>query len=80
MHYVYLIRSIEYPGQTYIGLTNNLEARLDKHNSGGSPHTSKYRPWKLITYIAFSDRKQASDFELYLKSGSGRAFAKNRLW
>ena len=75
-----MLRSIKFPEQTYIGLTEDLKLRIEKHNSGGSPHTSKYRPWNLITHIAFSDRKQASDFELYLKSGSGRAFAKNRLW
>ncbi len=80
MHYVYLIRSINYPDQKYIGLTDNLNARLKKHNEGGSPHTAKYKPWKLQTYLAFSTRKQASSFEEYLKSGSGRAFAKNRLW
>jgi putative endonuclease len=80
VHYVYLIRSINYPDQKYIGLTDNLNARLKKHNEGGSPHTAKYKPWKLQTYLAFSTRQQASSFEEYLKSGSGRAFAKNRLW
>ncbi|VGO17499.1 hypothetical protein PDESU_06095 [Pontiella desulfatans] len=44
MHYVYLIRSIANPGQTYIGLTDDLKSRLNKHNEGGSPHTSKYKP------------------------------------
>ncbi len=43
------------------------------------PHTSKFRPWRLKTYIAFNDVKQAFAFEKYLKSGSGRAFAKKRL-
>jgi putative endonuclease len=31
------------------------------------------------TYIAFMDEKKAFEFEKYLKSGSGRAFAKKRL-
>jgi putative endonuclease len=44
------------------------------------PHTSKYAPWKLVTYVAFSDRQKAEAFEHYLKSGSGHAFAKKRLW
>jgi predicted GIY-YIG superfamily endonuclease len=43
------------------------------------PHTSKYAPWRLKTYIAFSDALQALQFEKYLKSASGRAFAKKRL-
>jgi predicted GIY-YIG superfamily endonuclease len=80
MHYVYLLRSESHPQESYIGLTSDLKARLQKHNEGGSPHTSKFRPWKLVTYLAFSTRQQASDFETYLKSGSGRAFAGKRLW
>jgi predicted GIY-YIG superfamily endonuclease len=52
---------------------------LVKHNVGEVPHTSKYRPWRLKTYIAFSDETRAIAFEKYLKSGSGRAFAKKRL-
>jgi len=80
LHYVYLIRSTSYHDQTYIGLTSDLKVRLKKHNEGGSPHTRKYKPWKLVTYMAFSTREQAAAFEQYLKSGSGRAFAKRRLW
>ena len=80
MHYVYLLRSESSAEQTYIGLTDDLKSRLAKHNEGGSPHTAKYRPWKLVTYLAFSSREQASAFERYLKSGSGRAFSQKRLW
>jgi putative endonuclease len=77
---VYLLRSINRSDQTYIGLTEDLKARIKKHNQGGSPHTSRYKPWRLVTYLAFSTQAQASEFETYLKSGSGRAFAKKRLW
>lgn len=80
MHFVYLLRSEIYPGQTYIGLTANVQARLRKHNEGGCVHTSKYKPWKLVTYLAFTTREQAAEFEAYLKTGSGRAFAKKHLW
>jgi putative endonuclease len=55
-----------------------VPARLVKHNAGEVSHTSKYGPWRK-TYVAFSDEKQAFEFEKYLKSGSGRAFAKKRL-
>ncbi len=68
------------PDQTYIGLTSDLKQRMAKHNEGGCPHTKKYKPWFLQTYLAFSTRQQAAAFELYLKSGSGRAFAHKRLW
>jgi predicted GIY-YIG superfamily endonuclease len=52
---------------------------LAKHNAGEVPHTSKYKPWQLKTYVAFSDEERAFAFEKYLKSPSGRAFAKKRL-
>jgi putative endonuclease len=63
----------------YVGITDDLRARLIKHNSGEVPHTSKFGPWKIRTYVAFSDAALAIAFEKYLKSGSGRAFAKKRL-
>lgn len=80
MHYVYLLQSEAVLDQRYIGVTSNLKQRVKDHNSGNSPHTSKYAPWKLISYLAFSDEQKARNFERYLKSGSGHAFAKKRLW
>ncbi len=80
LYYVYLLASVGDSPRRYIGVTSDLRARLIEHNSGKSPHTSKYRPWKIETYIAFSTRSQAEAFETYLKSGSGHAFARKRLW
>ena len=80
MHYEYLKKCSSHPDQTYIGITSDLKGRLKAHNEGRSPHTSKYKPWRLITYLAFSDKSTAADFEQYLKSGSGHAFANKRLW
>jgi putative endonuclease len=79
MKYVYILQSIDFPNQAYVGLADDLRKRLIAHNAGRSPHTSKYRPWRLITYVAFSDESKAVAFERYLKSGSGQAFAKKRL-
>jgi putative endonuclease len=75
-----MLQSEAFPGQRYIGVTSSLEQRLAEHNAGKSPHTSKFAPWELVTYVAFSDRQKAEIFERYLKSGSGHAFAKKRLW
>ena len=80
MYYVYLLRSIPNPEQTYIGYTEDLKTRLQAHNNGQSPHTSKYKPWDLITYLSFNDKSRAFSFEKYLKSHSGKAFANKRLW
>jgi len=79
MKYVYLLESIKFPDETYVGLTGNLRARLAAHNSGHAKHTSKFKPWRLVTYLGFSDPEKAVAFERYLKSSSGRAFAKKRL-
>jgi putative endonuclease len=78
MYYVYLLKSFSYPEQTYTGYTENLRNRLDDHNSGRSPHTSKFTPWKLVCYHAFESKQKALEFEKYLKSGSGKAFANKR--
>jgi putative endonuclease len=75
MKYFYHICSIKDPKGRYIGLTADLKARLAKHNSGGSPHTSSHRPWEHVTFIRFEDDAKATAFETCLKSGSGRAFA-----
>ena len=80
MHYVYLIESLARPEQRYVGMTCDLKARLLEHNAGKSPHTSKFKPWRIMTYVAFSELKKATAFEAYLKSGSGHAFARKRLW
>jgi len=80
VYYVYLIESTQTPTHRYVGLTLDLKKRLTDHNAGKSAHTAKFKPWRLITYVAFSDRTKAESFERYLKSGSGHAFAKHRLW
>jgi putative endonuclease len=80
MHYVYLLNSISNPSQRYIGFTADLKARFKSHNAGKSTHTAKYRPWKLVTYAAFTNERAAREFEYYLKTGSGKAFAAKRLW
>jgi len=79
MLYVYILQSIAFPEHFYVGITHDLRARLRKHNAGEVTHSAKYAPWRLNTYIAFSDHKRAVEFEKYRKSASGRAFAKKRL-
>ena len=77
--YVYILQTQANPPHFYTGFTENLDSRFAHHNSGGDPHTAQYRPWRIKTAIAFTDREQALAFERYLKSPSGRAFAKKRL-
>jgi putative endonuclease len=78
--YVYLLESVANPARRYVGITADLRKRLDQHNSGKYGHTSKFAPWRLATYVTFSNSEKAEAFERYLKSGSGHAFARKRLW
>ena len=78
-HYVYIIGSEAHPEQYYVGMINDIESRLNDHNSGKSSHTAKYKPWRLVFHCWFDAAAKASEFEKYLKSGSGRAFAAKRL-
>ena len=80
MYYVYLLESISHLGQRYVGFSSDLRQRLNDHNAGKLPNTARYRPWRLVTYLAFTSKQQALSFERYLKSGSGHAFARKRLW
>ena len=79
MWYVYIIRSINFSDQEYTGATADMKRRIAEHNAGKSTHTAKFMPWELVWYCAFRDKHRALDFEKYLKSHSGRAFAKKRL-
>lgn len=75
-HYVYVLVSTVHENRYYTGLTSDVQARLAAHNAGLSKHTANGRPWKLVTTIEFLDAEKARLFEAYLKSGSGRAFAR----
>ncbi len=79
MKYVYILQSIDQSERYYVGLTDDLRARLRRHNAGDVSHTSKFAPWRVKTYVAFSDEVMAVAFERYLKTASGRAFARKRL-
>lgn len=80
MWYVYILRSVvDGVEHFYVGFTEDLKQRFKMHNDGMVPHTAKFRPWEIKTYVAFRDKEQAIAFEDYLKTSSGRAFAKKRL-
>jgi predicted GIY-YIG superfamily endonuclease len=74
--FVYVLKSADPKPHFYIGLTSDVLARLADHNAGRCPHTARYRPWQLHVIIELPKEQQAVAFERYLKSGSGRAFAK----
>ena len=80
MYCVYIVRSIPSPGHRYVGFTEDLRQRLADHNAGQNPSTAPFCPWRLVTYLAFSDKQRALSCERYVKNGSGHAFANRHLW
>ena len=74
--YVYVVVSETDPKKHYTGITRDLSGRLQEHNRGHCPHTAKYKPWRIATAIAFASETKERAFEKYLKSGSGREFAR----
>lgn len=57
----------------YTGCTSDLDDRMRRHHAGEVPATQNRLPVRLVTYIVFSEKQKAYDFEKYLKTGSGRA-------
>jgi len=79
VYYAYILRSENFPDQTYVDSTSDLRKRLAEHSAGKTIHTNKFKPWNLMAYIALPEKYLAEQLERYLKSGSGRAFAKRHL-
>ena len=74
--FVYVLRNADLDPKFYVGLSSDVDARLADQNMGRCPHTASRRPWQLHVVLEFTDENRAIRFERYLKSGSGRAFAK----
>jgi putative endonuclease len=65
-----ILRSEVDPSRHYVGITNDVPARLEWHNHGPSGHTVEHRPWSLVVSMEFPTQREAVRFEKYLKSGS----------
>jgi putative endonuclease len=78
MYYCYILLSSK-SHRFYFGSANDLRLRFKQHNAGQVKSTKPHIPWQLVWYGAFDTEKEARDFEQYLKSGSGKAFAYKRL-
>jgi putative endonuclease len=76
MSYASILESAANPGEFYRGHMDDLKRRLAEHNAGKCPHTAKGKPWKVKFYASFETSDLAREFEQFLKSGSGHAFAK----
>ena len=74
--FVYIFRSESDPERHYVGITEDVDRRLEWHHEGPCGHTLRHRPWRVVVSLEFPDEPAAVQFERYLKSGSGRAFAR----
>jgi predicted GIY-YIG superfamily endonuclease len=74
--FVYIVGSLSHPEKRYIGVTSDLDARLNAHNAGLNRSTARWKPWATDVSSAFRTERMALRFEKYLKSGSGHAFAR----
>ena len=77
MFFVYVIRSTV-NGNFYVGMTEDIDARLIRHNRGDNNSTKAHRPWSLFFFEQFETRIEARKREVYLKSGVGKEFIKRR--
>ena len=76
MWFVYILKCAD--NSYYTGCTSDLDDRLNRHSKGENTYTKERLPVSLAYYSAFIDKYKAYEFEKYLKSGSGKAFAKKR--
>jgi predicted GIY-YIG superfamily endonuclease len=74
--FVYVLKNEQPVPRFYVGLTADVSQRIEEHNAGHCSHTARDRPWHRHVVIELPDQDRAVRFERYLKSGSGRAFAK----
>ena len=74
--FVYILRSNSDSQHHYVGITSDVDQRLEWHNHGPCGWTVDHRPWSVVVTIEFPSEHEAVRFEKYLKSGSGRAFTK----
>ena len=66
--YVYLIKTVKgYKKKSYVGYTNNIKSRLDKHNSNKGAKSTKGYKWSIIYRKKFKKKKEAMSYEYKLK-------------
>jgi len=78
MFWVYILYSNAF-NRFYVGMTTNLEVRLNTHNSGQVKSTKAFVPWEIMYFEEFGTRNEARNREKYLKSATGRRWRKNNL-
>ena len=69
VYYVYLIKTLDgYLDKSYVGYTNNITQRLNKHNSNMGAKSTKGYKWELVYKKKFFSKRKALSFEYKLKN------------
>jgi putative endonuclease len=72
-YFVYIIESLK-DHSYYVGSTQDLDERINRHNGGRSKYTKTKRPWKLVYHEEFPDRFSALKREKQIKRQKRKGF------
>ena len=61
LNYVYILQSLSRPEEFYTGLCADVQQRSAAHNAVQSPHTSKFKPWRVLSVHYFADAPPRSN-------------------
>jgi len=78
MYYVYILQSKK-DGELYTGCTNDLRKRIKMHNSGEISSAKLRKPFELVYYEAYQNKKDAFQREMFFKTGWGRNYIRRAL-
>lgn len=78
MFYTYVLRSIK-EHKFYTGQTDDLERRLQEHNSSKGQYSKRFQPWKIVYSEQFDTKEEAIKRERYFKSAAGRCWLKKNI-
>ncbi len=72
MYYTYVLESIDF-GRYYIWYSQNIEKRLEQHNTGQVRSTKHYIPYKIKYFEVFKTKTEALKREKELKKMNGNS-------
>ena len=70
---VYIIYSSKID-RYYVGITEDLNCRLERHNKGWGKYTKRGIPWKIVYSETFSDKSTALKREKEIKNKKNRKY------
>ncbi len=75
-YFVYILQSLK-DGSYYVGTTQDLSQRMERHNQGRSKYTKAKRPWQVIYSEEYRDRSTAMKREYEIKSRKAKGYIEN---